>query len=81
MESTAFPVYAGPAPPASNNDNDSWEHFRPTIQKLYIDENRRLTEVVRVMKTEYGFDAVSVFPDLTRPNTMRTDLLTSQSCV
>jgi Clr5 domain len=78
MEGTAFSACAGPAPPASSNDNDRWEHFRLTIERLYIEENRRLTEVVRVMKAEYGFDAVLVFPDLTKPNTIRTDLLMSQ---
>lgn len=66
MERTAFLAYARSAPPASSNGNDIWEHFRPTIQRLYIVENRPLTEVVRVMKAGYGFDAVLVFPDLTR---------------
>lgn len=62
MGSTGFPAYAGPAPPFPSKVNDSWEHFRPTIQRLYIDENRQLTEVVRMMKTEYGFDAVLCSP-------------------
>jgi hypothetical protein len=66
MEKTAFLADAGSAPPVSSNGNDIWEHFRPTKQLLYIVENRPLTEVVKVMKTEYGFDAVLVFPDLTR---------------
>ena len=35
----------------------AWENLRPTITSLYWDEGKRLPEVMRIMKADYGFDA------------------------
>jgi len=40
--------------------NKQWELLRPVIERLYLDENRPLSEVIEVLKTECGFDAVCV---------------------
>ena len=40
--------------------NQRWGLLRPVIERLYLDENRRLSEVIEIMKTEHGFDAVYV---------------------
>lgn len=34
--------------------NDDWERLRPDIERLYIDENRTLEEVMRIMADEHG---------------------------
>jgi hypothetical protein len=34
--------------------NDDWERLRPDIERLYIDENRTLEDVMRIMTDEYG---------------------------
>lgn len=39
---------------ASPND---WERFRPLIKKLYVDEDRTLTDVMAIMLTEHGHNA------------------------
>jgi hypothetical protein len=38
-----------------------WEHLRPTITQLYVDEDKSLEDVVKTMKDEHGFDAVYMF--------------------
>ena len=35
----------------------TWEQLRPIITKLYVDEERRLDEVICIMREQYGFDA------------------------
>jgi len=37
---------------------DRWEAFKPTIEKLYLQERRKLADVVTIMKRDHGFDAV-----------------------
>lgn len=32
-----------------------WEDQRPTITRLYFDENKTLNEVIQIMKREHGF--------------------------
>ena len=33
----------------------TWEQFRPVIEKLYIDEERKLSDVTQIMSQKYGF--------------------------
>ena len=35
-----------------------WELLKPTIERLYIHENRKLSEVMKAIKEQLGFDAV-----------------------
>ena len=35
-----------------------WEILKPTIEELYIHENRQLADVVTIIKTHHGFAAV-----------------------
>lgn len=34
--------------------NDDWERLRPVIESLYIDENRTLKDVIRIMTNEHS---------------------------
>ena len=34
-----------------------WIRLRPIITKLYVDEERKLDDVRKIMKDHYGFDA------------------------
>lgn len=36
---------------------DEWEAVRLTIQQLYIDENKTLSEVSKILKMRYSFHA------------------------
>jgi hypothetical protein len=36
---------------------ERWEHLKPLITQLYIDDNRKLPDIVQTLKDEYGFDA------------------------
>jgi hypothetical protein len=38
--------------------NKRWELLKPEIERLYIDENVLLRDIVRIMKEKYDFDAV-----------------------
>ena len=35
-----------------------WELLKPTIERLYIHENRSLSDVIKAIKDQHGFDAV-----------------------
>lgn len=37
-----------------------WEVCRPIFEKLYIEENRKLAEIMEIMRTVYGFTATYV---------------------
>ena len=37
-----------------------WELLKPTIKRLYIDEGRRLIDVIDIIKRDYAFDALYV---------------------
>ncbi len=37
--------------------DQKWEPLKPTIERLYIYENRKLSEVIKTIKDLYGFDA------------------------
>lgn len=37
---------------------ERWERLKPIITQLYVNENKKLAEVVAKMKEEHGFDAV-----------------------
>ena len=34
-----------------------WDHFRPTIESLYVEDEFTLHEIREVMKREHNFDA------------------------
>lgn len=34
--------------------NDDWERLRPVIESLYIDENRTLKDVMKIMADNHG---------------------------
>lgn len=57
-ETTLFSI---PLPPTSQKpklaDPLNWDAQRPLIKKLYLDENRPLTEVMKLMKRDQGFSA------------------------
>lgn len=36
---------------------EKWELLKPTIERLYIDESRKLSDVISAVKAQYGFDA------------------------
>lgn len=35
--------------------HDPWTTYKPIIERLYIEENRPLREVMQVMEAEHGF--------------------------
>lgn len=37
---------------------EKWEVLKPTIQRLYVDENWKLSKVSEVLKSLYRFDAL-----------------------
>lgn len=37
-----------------------WETYRPELERLYIHEGQKLSEVMEYMRTKYGFDERSV---------------------
>ena len=39
---------------------DDWEDYRPFIEQLYIIENVKLTDVVKILKAKFGFEATYV---------------------
>jgi hypothetical protein len=41
------------AVPLKGPTRDDWERYRPLIKRLYVDESRKLKEVVAIMK-QYG---------------------------
>ena len=47
---------------AQVNDRDApedpWELWKSTIEQLWMVENRKLPEIVSLMKGNHGFDAV-----------------------
>ena len=34
-----------------------WNLIKPTIEHLYINENLKLSNIIEIMKDQYGFDA------------------------
>lgn len=40
--------------------SDDWEDYRPFIEQLYIIENVKLTDVVKILKAKFGFEATYV---------------------
>ena len=37
--------------------NRRWEDLRSTIERLYIDENHELSDLIEIMKEQHNFDA------------------------
>lgn len=37
--------------------DQKWEVLKPIIERLYIHENRKLSDVIKIVKDEYKFDA------------------------
>ncbi len=44
--------------PADLPFDQKWDVLKPVIKQLYIDRNRKLTEVIGMVNAEYGFVAV-----------------------
>jgi hypothetical protein len=42
--------------------SDDWEDHRPFIEQLYITENAKLTDVMKILKVKFGFEATYVTP-------------------
>ena len=40
--------------------SDDWEDYRPIIEQLYIIENVKLTDVMKILKAKFGFEATYV---------------------
>ena len=38
--------------------DQQWELLKPTIERLYVRENRKLSEVISIIRDQYGFDAM-----------------------
>jgi hypothetical protein len=51
----AFPGPSGPPP--SIPLSEKWELLKPHIKRLYIDEDRPLSEVIITMKRQFNFDS------------------------
>ncbi|PVH95956.1 hypothetical protein DM02DRAFT_689112 [Periconia macrospinosa] len=48
-----------PIPNASSSSfEEKWEILKPTIEHLYLDERKKVADIARIMKENYGFDAV-----------------------
>ena len=64
-ETTDFPSMAAPSQGLTlrprlkwvQQDNDDWEAMYPHIQRLYIEQGRRLDDVISVMEREHDFRA------------------------
>ena len=41
---------------------DDWEDHRPFVEQLYITENMKLTDVMKIMKAKFGFEATYITP-------------------
>ena len=39
----------------SRSSVDDWDDYRPFIEQLYVEENRKLTDVMEVMKVKFDF--------------------------
>jgi hypothetical protein len=37
---------------------DRWEELKPIIERLYLNEKKKLADVVSILKNDYGFDAL-----------------------
>lgn len=37
--------------------DQKWELLKPTIERLYIRENWKLSDVIKTIKDQHGFDA------------------------
>jgi hypothetical protein len=42
--------------------SDDWEDHRPFIEQLYITENVKLSDVMKILKAKFGFEATYVYP-------------------
>lgn len=44
-----------PERPSPRRLQHGWERWKPTLQRLYLDENRTLAEVMEIMKKQHKF--------------------------
>jgi hypothetical protein len=55
-------AYESPkAAPVRGPTRDDWERCRPLLKRLYIDEGKKLKDVMAIM-TQYGHSATSANP-------------------
>ena len=38
--------------------HEKWEVLKPVIKRLYIEENRKLNDIISSIRNQYGFHAV-----------------------
>ena len=58
MAETSTPSTRGPLGEGSSGPSiHDWSRHRPTIKRLYIDERKKLKEVIDVMARDYNFVA------------------------
>ena len=79
------PRLAGVTPPvvekpsSKEHTEAEWEAKRELIQKLYIQDNRKLSETMAILESKHGFAATWVYPPLEKgvriavPMDMSTD--------
>ncbi len=36
---------------------EKWQRLKPIISSLYIDQGRKLDDVIEILRIQYGFDA------------------------
>lgn len=53
----------GPATPKVSYD-DSWELYKPLLDRLYLQENLKLPRIQDIMREQYHFHAQQVYPPL-----------------
>lgn len=41
---------------------EDWEDYRPFLEQLYVVENVKLKEVMKILETKFGFVATYVIP-------------------
>jgi hypothetical protein len=37
---------------------DRWEELKPIIEQLYLQEKKKLADVILILKNDYGFEAL-----------------------
>jgi hypothetical protein len=54
-------AYPNPTPAVDARKNfatpSDWDHQKDTIRRLYLDENKKLDEVMSIMSHSHGFNA------------------------
>ena len=38
--------------------DQKWDLLKPTVKRMYVDEGRKLKDIIEIIKEEFGFNAV-----------------------